>query len=375
MHRRHGAQSCFFVPAVNGVKRVGWCDQNIWQVAARERDWRGRQQRWRDVWLVGRRETDRRRGDLDGDSDVAQQWMSRSYCRGVALDNEGHLLVASSDSIRAVARNGRATTLAKVGDFPTYVLAAPDGSTFVAKVGSIRKISTNGIVTMIPGDPEGLGRGLVDGTDPGYDIYGMALTASGTLIACDRSNNRLRRVDPNNEQVTTIDLPADLPIERPIGVSRSSDGTLYVAARNGVYEINNSNVSQLAHANFDDDKAQCCHLDETKGLLLHWHRVENIHYLGVDIGRVARRTHLSARADLGAGAAEPRNDCHSVAVQQKGGISFGVVARDAPPCCRRSGTCVCASPIRGWGSMRCAVVVVGLTRPQEVGVAQHGTRR
>jgi sugar lactone lactonase YvrE len=64
------------------------------------------------------------------------------------------------------------------------------------------------------------------GTMPFFnEPIGMAFTASGMLVVCDRGNDRLRRVDLNNGHVTTIEHP----FPDPRGVAHSSDGTLYVA--------------------------------------------------------------------------------------------------------------------------------------------------
>jgi hypothetical protein len=207
-------------------------------------------------------------------SDVAHL----DYCHGVYFDNQGRLLVVSGNysgdefdfRIQAVAPNGRTTTVLKLPHDPLYVLPAPDGSIFYSAEGlSIRKISTDGIMTMIAGGDNA--QGWVDG--PGNnarftDIQGMAFTASGTLVVCDRRNNRLRRVDPNNGQVTTIDLEIDCPRD----ISCSLDGTLYVLARDGVYEIGINNDTaffraKLAHSSETNGTIICCHLDEPNGHL------------------------------------------------------------------------------------------------------------
>jgi hypothetical protein len=94
----------------------------------------------------------------------------------------------------------------------------------------------------------------------------MALTASGTLVVCDVDNNRLRRVYLNNGQVPTIEHS----FESPCGVANSSDGTLYVAAEGGVYDIRSADgiVSLLAPApGFGDNQPMSFHLDEPNGLL------------------------------------------------------------------------------------------------------------
>ena len=215
-------------------------------------------------------------GFQNGDSDVAQF----NNCRGVALDSQGSLLVADCENnrIRAVTMDGATTTLAGTGGYsqedgpvaaasfscPNGVLGTPDGSIYVADDHSIRKISTDGVVTTIAGSYE---EGFVDGLGEGacFDCpMSMTLSVDGTLIVCDLGNSRLRRVDPSNGCVTTIEHP----FESPRDVTSSSDGTLYVAASDGLYEIRNGDVSLLAQPfAHDHDRPLCCHLDEPNGLL------------------------------------------------------------------------------------------------------------
>ena len=217
-------------------------------------------------------------GFQDGDSDIAQF----HNCYSIALDSsQGRLLVADSSNrrVRAVAMDGATTTLAGTGvhrheDGPVAsaafqcvrgVAAAPDGSIFVSGDHSIRKISTDGIVTTIAGSGEcGFEDGL--GDEGRFDQpWGMALTASGTLVICDYGNNRLRQVDLSDGRVTTIGHPFELPT----GVAHGSDGTLYVASVDGVHEIRSADgvASLLAFGPGDDDDPTSCHLDEPNGLL------------------------------------------------------------------------------------------------------------
>ena len=127
----------------------------------------------------------------------------------------------SNGRIRAVSLDGVTTTLAGTGvrsreDRPvataaferptTGIAAAPDGSIYVVDDHSIRKIS-GGIVTTLAGRGEA---DVVDGPGNGARFsfpVGMAFTPSGMLIVCDLENNRLRRVDPKNGHVTTVEHP------------------------------------------------------------------------------------------------------------------------------------------------------------------------
>jgi hypothetical protein len=94
----------------------------------------------------------------------------------------------------------------------------------------------------------------------------MALTASGTLIVCVAGNDRLRRVDLGHGHVTTIDHR----FQTPRGVAHSSDGTLCVAASNGLHEVRSADgvVSRLApNVELGRGRPLSCHLDEPNGLL------------------------------------------------------------------------------------------------------------
>ena len=219
------------------------------------------------------------RGFQDGDSDVAEF----DCCSSVALDSQGCLLVADSDNhrIRAVAMDGSTTTLAGTDMqhaddgpratasfmYPNGVLVAPDGSVYVAEFHSIRKISTNGIITRIAGSCEE--EGFADGRagEARFNApMGMALTAGGSLVVCDMHNHRLRRVDPTDGYVTTIDHA----FRCPRSVAHSSDGTLYVAAHDGLHEIRSTDgaVSRLATScGLGDSRPMSCHLDESNRLL------------------------------------------------------------------------------------------------------------
>ena len=94
----------------------------------------------------------------------------------------------------------------------------------------------------------------------------MALTASGTLIVCVAGNDRLRRVDLGHGHVTTIDRR----FQTTYGVAHSSNGTLCVAASNGLHEVRSADgvFSRLApNAELGRGRPLCCHLDEPNGLL------------------------------------------------------------------------------------------------------------
>ena len=122
----------------------------------------------------------------DRDSNVAQfgKYM------GIALDSQGRLLVADSYNhrIRVVAMDGSTTTLAGTGRCGSAVVRVGpsqqqlfiiqwlssllDGLIYVPQENSIRKISTDGIVTTIAGSGQ---RVVVDG--PGNEVASITRQA------------------------------------------------------------------------------------------------------------------------------------------------------------------------------------------------------
>jgi hypothetical protein len=153
---------------------------------------------------------------------------------------------------------------------PNAALAALGGSIFVAEDHTIRKILPDGIVTTIAGSDEG---GFVNRQR--YYIVSIAQWAwpsqraahSSSVIfiqqlaeeSGDLSNGRAY-VDPDHSLLYARD------------VAKSSDGTLYVAAKDGLHEIRSSAdgviyVSRLAPEFLEGDSGLSCCLDEPNGLL------------------------------------------------------------------------------------------------------------
>ena len=165
--------------------------------------------------IAGQMESD---GYADGGGDEAQFRLPNS----LAADASGNLYVADTgnNTIRKIDTNGVVSTLAgepgshgsKDGTGPTARFWAPFGiavdavgTVYVADTGNntIRKISTNGVVTTIAGlagHP-----GSKDGNGPNARFrnpWGVAVDAAGNVFVADMSNDTIREILPNGTVFT-----------------------------------------------------------------------------------------------------------------------------------------------------------------------------
>jgi DNA-binding beta-propeller fold protein YncE len=178
---------------------------------------------------------------------------------GIALGSDGALYVCDTGNhtLRRVATNGVVTTLAGAAgnaDFadgpaatarfnqPLGLAVAPDGTIFVADSGNhlIRIIATNGIVSVLAGNPETFGSADGTGTNAFFNSpVGLALAPDGSLFVSDANNFTLRKVTPAGV-VTTIagaagqDGSTDGPalsarLGKPAELALAPSGTLYIA--------------------------------------------------------------------------------------------------------------------------------------------------
>ena len=133
---------------------------------------------------------------------------------GLAFDARGNLFVsdANNDTIRKITTNGVVTTFAglagadgsvdgslKSARFrsPASLAFEKRGDLFVADSfnQTVREISTNGIVSTVSGAAgvSGVNDG-VNGTGKFYNPYGLAVTADGSLLVADSYNETVRVV-------------------------------------------------------------------------------------------------------------------------------------------------------------------------------------
>ncbi len=154
-------------------------------------------------------------GFVDGASDTARF----ASPTGVAIDVSGDIIVAdrNNNRIRRITPNGRVSTIAgstlgfvdgasATAKFSTPVAVTIDalGNIIVADRDNnrIRKITPGGTVSTIAGSTLGFDDGT--GTMARFSFpSGIAIDALGNIIVADRSNNRIRKITPD-EIVSTI---------------------------------------------------------------------------------------------------------------------------------------------------------------------------
>ncbi len=177
----------------------------------------------------------------------------------LALGSDGALYVSDTGNhtIRRVTLAGVVTTLAGSAGNADYadgpasdarfnqplgLAVAPDGTVFVADSGNhlIRTIATNGIVSVLAGNPETFGSADGTGTNAFFNSpVGLALAPDGSLFVSDANNFTIRKVTPTGV-VTTLagaagqDGSADGPTTtarfgKPAELALAPNGTLYIA--------------------------------------------------------------------------------------------------------------------------------------------------
>jgi sugar lactone lactonase YvrE len=170
---------------------------------------------------------------------------------GLALAADGALIVADTGNhaIRRLGPDGHVTTVAggtgrgrqdgpaatATFDSPIGVAVGPDGVIYVADSYNdcIRAIALDGAVTTVAGG--GLpgyrdGRGL----EARFDTpAGIAVDARGVILVADTGNNLLRRIDRRQEVTTLAAGDAAAALWRPVGVTVSRAGDVYVTDGGG----------------------------------------------------------------------------------------------------------------------------------------------
>ena len=165
--------------------------------------------------LAGRAE---RRGFANGTGAAAKF----ETPEGVAIDGSGNLYVCDSANfvVQEVTSGGVVTTLAGTPGVsgstdgtgagalfkgPVAITVGGDGNIYVSDQGTIRKITTSGVVTTLAGSSGSIG--YTDGTGSAAQfstyITGLAADAGGTVYAADFLNAALRVISPSGV-VTTL---------------------------------------------------------------------------------------------------------------------------------------------------------------------------
>ncbi len=167
--------------------------------------------------------------------------------RGVAVDGSGNAYVADTNNstIRKVTPQGVVTTLAgnpgvsgtangtggeAEFDLPQGVTVDRSGNVYVADRTNcaIRKVTPHGVVTTLAGDPRFSGTANGTGSAARFrDPIGAAVDGSGNVYVADTGNEVIRKVTPKG-MVTTLTGSAALFIGLS-GVAVDGSGNLYVS--------------------------------------------------------------------------------------------------------------------------------------------------
>ena len=161
-----------------------------------------------------------------------------SFPTGLTLDKAGNIYIADNGNavIRKITPAGVVTTVAGIAGFPGNVdgdvntarfyyvsdmVVDSGGNLFVldsASVSTIRKVSTNGLVTTFAGHQVGTFGGYADGVGTNAGVpsspFGMTIDAADNLYVADFYNNSIRKVTPDAvvttiAPVSGIDIAAD----------------------------------------------------------------------------------------------------------------------------------------------------------------------
>lgn len=188
--------------------------------------------------------------------------------QGIAFDNQGNLYIADSgtgnSAIRKVDTNGTITTFAG-GSFgtngegvqataaqmfiPTDIDVDSAGNVYVVEEGraTVRKISTDGMITTIAGRAGLLGNGT-NGPATATRMMlpkGVAVDANGNVYVADSDNHAIRKIDANgnisnfvgvvNFQGTSGDNGPALSarLDTPMDVMIDSNNNVYVSTFGG----------------------------------------------------------------------------------------------------------------------------------------------
>ena len=191
-----------------------------------------------------------KQGDKNGPGNEA----SFHKPQGIAINNDGTIIVADkyNRKIRGIDPNGNVYTIAGTGEFgdkdgpgneatfnyPRGIAVQNDGTIIVSDNRKIRGVDPNGNVYTIAGTGE---TGDTDGPGNEATFYypcGIAIRGDGTIIIIDRDNNKIRGIDPNGNVFTIAgtgvcgdkDGPGnEATFNYPEGIAIKGDGTIIVA--------------------------------------------------------------------------------------------------------------------------------------------------
>ena len=188
-------------------------------------------------------------GFADGDA-LQAQFNTPS---GIAIDRAGNIIIAdtSNNRIRKLSTDGtRVSTIAGTGvagftdgrtdqaqfDGPIGIAVDKSGNLFIADTynDSIRKITTEGVVTTVAGTGS---PGYSDGpaNSAMFDTpSGVAVDKDGNLFIADTGNHAIRKISPLGEVTTVAGRDAgsqggEVRLNHPVGITVTPDGFLFIS--------------------------------------------------------------------------------------------------------------------------------------------------
>ncbi len=194
-------------------------------------------------------------GSENGDKSQAQ------FCvpTGSVMDKSGNVYVADKlfNWIRKITPSGIVSVFAGSGfngwkdgqgtnaDFnnPAGITIDPSGNLYVmdSQNSAVRKITPDGIVTTVCGQPHNYNPSFMDGVASvaRFNLAtGIEIDKDGNLFVADRENNRIRKITPDGTVTTfsgtgifgNVDGPSSTAeFALPAGIGLDSNGTIYVA--------------------------------------------------------------------------------------------------------------------------------------------------
>jgi sugar lactone lactonase YvrE len=210
----------------------------------------GQSNRIRRVTVEGKVETIA--GSSEGFADGNALQAQFNTPSGIAIDPKGNIVIAdtSNNRVRKLSKDGATvSTIAGTGvagftdgpasaaqfDGPIGVAVDRRGNLFIADAynDSIRKLTTDGVVTTVAGNGS---PGYSDG-QVGVAMFdtpcGIAVDRDGNLFIADTGNRAIRKINTKGE-VSTIAGRSDgsqgreVTLNRPVGIAVTGDGFLFV---------------------------------------------------------------------------------------------------------------------------------------------------
>jgi sugar lactone lactonase YvrE len=184
---------------------------------------------------------------------------------GVAVDAKGNVYVAdrSDDTIRMIAGGGTITILAGSPgasgsadgtgsaarfNVPQGIAVDGSGNVYVGDSGNgtVRKITSAGVVTTLAGTPGATGSADGTGGAASFDLpCGLAVDASGNVYVADAANQTIRKITPAGVVTTLAGTPGVTGSADGTGGAASFDDPFFVAvdASGSVYVADNANCT------------------------------------------------------------------------------------------------------------------------------------